>query len=543
MSEPFDLNFVFPDDDGERLAMTARIWSEPVIPTLRHMPPRLRQAGGWTPFRNHILVRTIDHVSGVYDAVLSNVRPGSVIEFHLGCVSEQPWPESRRLVRCDGRYLTLAEYEPITGAMTSLGFIGTVPFPMLDALEARRMGDGQEVLVAGDADALRARSEPIGTLGFVEPFPLRPRRPPPAMARALRPLLRWFDTDAQSHRYGWPSVRPGGAVCLGSVRTALGRFGSRAGDDEQEFVPLRLSDDDTVGESAGLIARARWTAAPLAWRRVRARQQLEGVAMRARDLFSKDLRSRPQESTIGYLRASPGPHHSPLYAAAHPVTGDVFLTRSAIEAGDMGYGRVRRLGWIADIGADRRPGSDTIWWASRFGQFRRYHEGTEGAAPHLPEPATSAPASSHGTALLEAGSAAGLARLGVVPEQCTVVIRSESRRALAVAVSHPEASLLAIVFDSHERCAERCGVDYVVISVRRADERNGRLAELDDRYESVCRLEPDVFLGPRADPFVDPEDDVARSDRSLPFTERRRRLLEAVAERSSQDGEVTENRR
>ena len=279
------------------------------------------------------------------------------------------------------------------------------------------------------------------------------------------------------------------------------------------------------------------------WRNFGGRDRLDGALERVRAPIVSGRREHSGSAPIGYLRSRPAPHHSPLYAAVHPITRDLFPTRSAIEAGDMGYRNVHPLGWIADSGADRRPGRDRIWWASRFGQLRRYHEGAERQSQV--ESAAPTP-DGHGrrsTALLEARSAAGLATLGVTPGETRAVISSGSSRALAVAVTPPDTSLLAIVADSHRRCAERCGADYVVVSLLPADEGDGRLAELERRYERLCLLEPDILVGRDADPFSYPDRDVIRGDRAQPFAERRRRLLELVVDLPEEDAELTENRR
>jgi hypothetical protein len=77
----------------------------------------------------------------------------------------------------------------------------------------------------------------------------------------------------------------------------------------------------------------------------------------------------------GYLFRDDGPSRLPLYAGVHPVTGDQLLTQYALEAQDMGYARIERLGyllasWPVTGSADRtRP---TVPWASRFGLEARW---------------------------------------------------------------------------------------------------------------------------------------------------------------------------
>ena len=61
------------------------------------------------------------------------------------------------------------------------------------------------------------------------------------------------------------------------------------------------------------------------------------------------------------------------------MTGDRFLTRSALEATDLGYRVEGVAGHVEDSLADRGPvpGPD-IPWASRFGRGARYAEGPLG---------------------------------------------------------------------------------------------------------------------------------------------------------------------
>ena len=64
------------------------------------------------------------------------------------------------------------------------------------------------------------------------------------------------------------------------------------------------------------------------------------------------------------------------------------MTRSALEAGDMGYTVQGILGYVLDRFADRTRESlpAEIKWASRFGQKRRYDEGPQpGSTPGHPD--------------------------------------------------------------------------------------------------------------------------------------------------------------
>jgi hypothetical protein len=80
---------------------------------------------------------------------------------------------------------------------------------------------------------------------------------------------------------------------------------------------------------------------------------------------------------VGYLRGEPCPGWSPLFSAVHPALPDQYVTRSELEATDMGYRVEGVLGYVLDKWADRSREAlpAEVKWASRFGQRRRYLEG------------------------------------------------------------------------------------------------------------------------------------------------------------------------
>ena len=80
---------------------------------------------------------------------------------------------------------------------------------------------------------------------------------------------------------------------------------------------------------------------------------------------------------LGYMRGEPPPGWSPLFSAIHPLLPDQYITRSELEAIDMGYRVEGVLGYVLDGGliARRRLSLAEVKWARRFGQGRRYVEG------------------------------------------------------------------------------------------------------------------------------------------------------------------------
>ena len=85
------------------------------------------------------------------------------------------------------------------------------------------------------------------------------------------------------------------------------------------------------------------------------------------------------EQPLGWLRTEPAYGWSPLFSATHPALADQFVTRSEIEATDLGYRVDGVLGYVCDVSADPpREVPGEILWTSRFGRRRRV---TEGHAP------------------------------------------------------------------------------------------------------------------------------------------------------------------
>jgi hypothetical protein len=73
---------------------------------------------------------------------------------------------------------------------------------------------------------------------------------------------------------------------------------------------------------------------------------------------------------LGHLHAAPGAGRVELFAAAHPVLDDQFITHHRIEATDMGYEQVVSLGFIgarAPVTGALGGRGVAIPWASRFG--------------------------------------------------------------------------------------------------------------------------------------------------------------------------------
>jgi hypothetical protein len=80
--------------------------------------------------------------------------------------------------------------------------------------------------------------------------------------------------------------------------------------------------------------------------------------------------SGPLGEPAGWLLPE-GEGRLPLFAAAHPVTGDQLLSTEREEAGRLGYGEPALLGHLepaAPMSGRLGSGKPFLPWASRFGQ-------------------------------------------------------------------------------------------------------------------------------------------------------------------------------
>lgn len=370
-------------DRGEALMRRALKWEPPRLPDLT--PGTVRRwegAAAWIPAESHPLCRhrAIDDQRWVVTTG-REPPPDHVLEFDLGVVHRFALPGTRRLVEA-GRTFTLSdEQDELDDDRRGLGYVEQAPLPMLDVLELRRMpSTGQQVLVSGPDDPLYEVAEPVATLGWIEPFPIRPHKATVHTGPwGVVPLLRYADTDSWRHRY-----RSGGDF---DEPDSVG-LGSLFPEPHDAFTPLRLRSDGRVETdlarpstpSADPRTTARWVAAPLTWSGARPPVWAHRAAAgRARRLLRDRIRQdgAGSDAILGWLRRTPAAGFSPLFSATHPVTGDQFVTRSEIEAGDLGYRIDGTLGFILDLGADRSKEDQPkeILWGSRFGKQRRYVEG------------------------------------------------------------------------------------------------------------------------------------------------------------------------
>jgi hypothetical protein len=394
-----ELGFVPAEDEGERTIQRLSAWEAPRLPGIKRASMR-RWIGGptWVPHTSQPLVRHRS-LDGSRRVVSNDRTPPNdfVIEYDLGLTHAFAQPGTQRLITAEPdesgdpmgltvqtgqRYFRTPFEGILDSGYTGLGYIEEAPLPMLDALELRRdLITGDEVLVAGADDPLYDTAEPLATLGFVESYPIQPRHPPgQPIDWGLITLQRSTDPVRWRHRYSVSDKPVPETVSLGGLWTRPG----------SSLIPLHLCADGTLTSellptarlvSPSLGASLRWAAAPLGWPEGRPRAwAARATASRLSRLRAERLQASPAASSrvlLGYLRHEPSPGWGPLFSAVHPALPDQYVTRSELEATDMGYRVEGVLGYVLDRCADRSRDAlpAEVKWGSRFGQRRRYVEG------------------------------------------------------------------------------------------------------------------------------------------------------------------------
>lgn len=341
------------------------------------VPYRLSSTTSWRPPQTRLLCRYRHHHSGHY-VHTNRTAPsdGWEVDHVLGCVREFPLAGTTSLLlREDERGFVFGEATDLSDP-SLLGFIEQTPLPLFDPLlSGRDPRTGQRVLVAGGEDPLAASLEEAAVVGYVEPYPIRPRVPAHIdVTYGLVGLVRAVDLEARCHRYGAGLVPAG---------LAAGELGALLAEPTGECDPLWVDEDGRVFAAGqlsldsrpSLRTALRWTGDPLTWRRFsRPGPRLRASARRALDsarvlAFPPPSNGHPREPS-GYLLRSPTSRTVPLHAAIHPVTGDLLLSTQPSEAVSLGYQEVPLLGHLvarAPVTGKLGPLHPAVPWATRFG--------------------------------------------------------------------------------------------------------------------------------------------------------------------------------
>ncbi len=372
---------------GEHVIQCLNAWEAPRLPGLDHTSMRRwATSATWIPPDTQLLVRHRS-LDGKRRLVTNSRYPpqGFEIEYDLGLVHSFAQPGTRRLITTRSRYFCTPFEGVLEDGFEGLGYFEESPLPMLDALELRRdPANGEEVLVAGVDDPLYSTALPIDVLGFIESYPINPRHPPQGKVQDwnVETLFRLTDTVRWRHLYSAGKNHTPGSVALGGLWARPGRGLTALHRSANGRMTSDLLSRESTAERR-LRTKLRWAAAPLSWPEGRprswaARAALSRVRILADRGASDDLAyTSSPASLLGYVRQGPSAGWSPLFSATHPALPDQYVTRSELEATDMGYEVDGVLGYVldrwADRSRDRLPAE--IKWASRFGQPRRYVEG------------------------------------------------------------------------------------------------------------------------------------------------------------------------
>lgn len=350
---------------------------------LPDLPPgvaaRIRRSTGWTPPQSGLLRRYLHGATNRYVFITDGAPPpGCRLDYILGSVRRFPLPGTRSVAighSTDVSSFVVGGYDG-RDAPGLLGFVEQAPLPLLDPLWiARDRTTGQQLLVAGEDDPLAAKVEHVSQIGYIEPHPVHPRRAPHVeVDYNLLGVIRSVDLRARCHRYGV------GHPPAGQLEGELGSLlALPSGDCRPLWIDLRGHALTTAwphhNGRPSLATTLRWSGAPLTWRGFSsAGPKLRATARRAYDaariLTSPAPSAARPSNPAGYLLSAATDRTIPLYAAAHPVTGDQLLSTDEAEAGRLGYEQCALLGHLVARG----PVTGTLGvasraapWASRFG--------------------------------------------------------------------------------------------------------------------------------------------------------------------------------
>jgi hypothetical protein len=384
-----DLGYPRPRTPSERQLRDIGMFEPPDLPS---MSPAARRrwatSATWTPPSTKLLVRH-RAVDGRGWRVSNDRTPpaGFELEFDLGQVQRFGQLGTSLLLAKEGAdggdeaYLRLTVDESAAPGFRSLGYVEDAPFPMLNALELRRdAASGAALLVSGVDDPRYETTIPERVLGFLESYPIEPRHPPDERVDlATRVLCRHADETDWRHRYYTSDQASEQAVALGTLWDRPGPDFVGLNRNREGWLWSELTGEPTVGE-VSIGAKLRWSAAPLTWpEHGPTGWATRATLSRARAVVRHARMSRAitGSAMLGYVRREPARGWSPIFAAVHPAIHDQYVTRSELEAGDMGYRIEGVLGYVLDLHADRRERafSREVKWASRFGQRRRFVEG------------------------------------------------------------------------------------------------------------------------------------------------------------------------
>jgi hypothetical protein len=303
---------------------------------------------------------------------------GFVPEYHLGALKSVSFAGTAKLVRIGDEYRLLP---PGRGGKApegaeDIGYVELAGFPQMDAIGlAVHRETGQQILMNLVEDPMKAEADLTEVLGYVEPFPPRPRHVPecPGRPLGLVGLTRAVDLEGRRHRYAIGEVPSGEFVQ---------EIGALADSDLGGSIPACIVDGHLVTQAhnpgqrrPAVVNTAIWVGEPARFRGAGRGSRSRAIARRGvRALSSMPRRARPAAQPDGepegWLFDTHRPGRAPLYASYHPVTGDQLLVRSVEDAAGLGYGKADLLGYVrrvAPLTGELMPRQLRIPWARHFG--------------------------------------------------------------------------------------------------------------------------------------------------------------------------------
>lgn len=366
---------VVDDPFGRRAA------AKPLIPGEgQYRVRRWEDTPTWIPALSTVLVRQRAHIGSRWLITNGWIPPSFELDHFLGALRATGVQGTKMIVRLGDTFKALAreEWADVPADALELGYAEEAPLPGLDGLAlAVHRKTGEHLLVTMPDDPLIGSVDVIDHLGFMDPFPMRPRASPDsARTLGLRPLLKSLDEEGRRHRYSIGD--PAGAL--------LAELGGVAESARQGSIPFWLvdgylltTDHGPPAASRGGSVTARWMAEPVAWGGLAS--GMARVKVLARRVATAAARSRPappsglpEQEPDGWLFDSSRPGMAPIYAGYHPVTGDQLLTRAAADIGQLGYVGETLLGFVRQVAPVTGDGLErhlSIPWARRFGAVPR----------------------------------------------------------------------------------------------------------------------------------------------------------------------------
>jgi glycosyltransferase involved in cell wall biosynthesis/GT2 family glycosyltransferase len=357
--------------------------AQPLLPgTDSYRVPRWNDTPTWVPPLSGLAIRYRERY-GVRRLVTSGPPPvGYDPEHHLGALRSTGLEGTTRIVRIGEEYRAVprGQWEKLPDDGEEIGYAEAAPLPGLDTLAlAVHRATGQQMLVTLPEDPILGEVDIVEGVGFIDPFPIKPRRVPSSQRPdGLVGLLKTADQEGRRFRYSIGEFPPG---------EQLGELGGLAASGMQGEIPVWIVDGRLLTDRHrpprhwfGVAQAIRWVGEPAAWRGLAPAQAQAKSILRRSAIAARRARARtsvelqPEGEPVAWLFAKARPGLKPLFAAYHPVTDDQLLAPDGEEAAQLGYLAPTLLGFMRDLGpvtGKTEQQALPVPWARRFGAVPR----------------------------------------------------------------------------------------------------------------------------------------------------------------------------